>query len=74
MNLDPCRNITCMYHSHCEASSPWQFACVCEDSCPSYEEQVCASDGRTFNNLCFATARNLYNTWKLYKLPSRKLH
>ncbi|XP_078381905.1 uncharacterized protein LOC144664627 isoform X2 [Oculina patagonica] len=49
---DPCTNVTCKYHSHCVASSPRQFTCVCEDNCPSYEEQVCASNGRTFKNLC----------------------
>ncbi|XP_078382508.1 uncharacterized protein LOC144665195 isoform X2 [Oculina patagonica] len=51
-DLDPCTNVTCKYHSHCEALAPHQFTCVCEDSCPSYEEQVCASNGRTFQNLC----------------------
>ncbi|KAL9963348.1 hypothetical protein ACROYT_G032545 [Oculina patagonica] len=51
-DLDPCTNASCKYHSHCVALSPHQFTCVCEDSCPSYEEQVCASNGRTFKNLC----------------------
>ncbi|KAJ7369281.1 hypothetical protein OS493_040064 [Desmophyllum pertusum] len=41
------------------ASSPDQFTCVCENSCPSYEEQVCASNGRTFKQLVLAKARNL---------------
>lgn len=52
LDLDPCTNVTCEYHSHCIALAPHQYACVCEDSCPSYEEQVCASNGRTFDNLC----------------------
>ncbi|XP_078382502.1 uncharacterized protein LOC144665191 isoform X2 [Oculina patagonica] len=51
-DLDPCRNSSCKYHSYCVASSPNQFTCVCESSCPSYEEQVCASNGRTFTNIC----------------------
>jgi len=51
-DLDPCTNASCKYYSHCVASSPHQFTCVCENSCPSYEEQVCASNGRTFTNLC----------------------
>ncbi|XP_078382811.1 uncharacterized protein LOC144665431 [Oculina patagonica] len=51
-DLDPCTNASCKYHSHCVASSPHQFTCVCEDSCPSYEEQVCTSNGRTFKNVC----------------------
>ena len=52
LDLDPCTNVTCEYHSHCIALAPHQYACVCEDNCPSYEEQVCASNGRTFDNLC----------------------
>ena len=52
LDLDPCTDVTCEYHSHCIALAPHQHACVCEDSCPSYEEQVCASNGRTFDNLC----------------------
>ena len=52
LDLDPCTNTSCKYYSHCVASSPHQYTCVCENSCPSYEEQVCASNGRTFTNLC----------------------
>ena len=51
-DLDPCTNASCKYHSHCVALSPNRFTCVCESSCPSYEEQVCTSNGRTFPNLC----------------------
>ncbi|CAH3104297.1 unnamed protein product [Pocillopora meandrina] len=51
-DLDPCSNASCKYHSHCVSLSPNQFTCACEGSCPSYEEQVCASNGRTFTNLC----------------------
>ncbi|KAL9961213.1 hypothetical protein ACROYT_G030116 [Oculina patagonica] len=51
-DLDPCTNSSCKYHSHCVALSSHQFTCVCESTCPSYEEQVCASNGRTFKNLC----------------------
>ena len=52
LDLDPCRNVSCKYHSHCVALSPRRFTCRCESSCPSYEEQFCASNGRTFRNLC----------------------
>lgn len=52
LDLDPRRNVTCHYESHCVPLAPHQFSCRCEDSCPSYEEQVCASNGRTFTNLC----------------------
>lgn len=51
-DLDPCTNVTCEYHSHCISLAPHRYACVCEENCPSYEEQVCASNGRTFDNLC----------------------
>ncbi|XP_022786569.1 uncharacterized protein LOC111326757 [Stylophora pistillata] len=51
-DLDPCTNVSCKYHSHCVALSVNQSTCACENSCPSYEEQVCASNGRTFTNLC----------------------
>ena len=44
-DLDPCTNASCKYHSHCVALSPNRFTCACESSCPSYEEQVCASNG-----------------------------
>jgi len=52
LDLDPCRNATCKYHSPCVSIAPHQFACRCKDNCPSYEEQVCASNGRTYTNLC----------------------
>ena len=52
LDLDPCNNAGCKHYSDCEASSPQQFSCVCESSCPSYEEQVCATNGRTFRNMC----------------------
>ena len=52
LDLHPCTYTICKYHSHCVASSPSQVSCVCENSCPSYEEQVCASNGRTFKNVC----------------------
>ncbi|XP_078382504.1 uncharacterized protein LOC144665192 isoform X1 [Oculina patagonica] len=51
-DLDPCTNAICKYHSHGVALSPHRCTCVCENSCPSYEEQVCASNGRTFRNFC----------------------
>nr|XP_058961641.1 uncharacterized protein LOC131788567 [Pocillopora verrucosa] len=51
-DLEPCRNVSCEYHSHCVALGPQQVTCRCESSCPSFEEQVCASNGRTFRNLC----------------------
>nr|XP_058960676.1 uncharacterized protein LOC131787615 [Pocillopora verrucosa] len=52
-DLDPCRDINCTYESFCYAYTPWKYACICKDDCPSYEEQVCASNGRTFKNMCF---------------------
>ncbi|KAL9961211.1 hypothetical protein ACROYT_G030114 [Oculina patagonica] len=51
-DLDPCRDINCTYHSYCKAYTPVRYACICQEHCPSYEEQVCGSNGRTFKNLC----------------------
>ena len=51
-DFDPCTNASCKYYGYCQALSPQTFACVCESSCPSYEELVCASNGRTFRNMC----------------------
>ncbi|XP_078382499.1 uncharacterized protein LOC144665190 isoform X3 [Oculina patagonica] len=51
-DLDPCRDIICTYHSYCKAFTKVKHDCICEENCPSYEEQVCGSNGRTFDNLC----------------------
>ncbi|XP_066023267.1 uncharacterized protein [Pocillopora verrucosa] len=51
-DLHPCIDIECEKFGHCVAISPHEYTCQCNTSCPSYEEQVCASNGRTFSNLC----------------------
>ena len=51
-DLDPCRDIICTYHSYCKAYTPERYDCICEENCPTFEEQVCGSNGRTFDNLC----------------------
>ncbi|XP_068735671.1 uncharacterized protein [Montipora capricornis] len=51
-DYDPCNNASCKYHSKPVALSPQRCDCVCESSCPSYQEEMCASNGRTFRNLC----------------------
>ena len=52
LDLHPCIDIECEKFAHCVAISPHEYTCRCNTSCPSYEEQVCASNGRTFSNLC----------------------
>ena len=52
LDLDPCIDVTCHYHSHCEAFGPHDARCVCVNSCPSYKEPVCSSNGTTYDNKC----------------------
>ncbi|XP_015771384.1 PREDICTED: uncharacterized protein LOC107349712 [Acropora digitifera] len=51
-NLDPCFNTNCTRYGKPVAYSPQRCECVCETSCPSYREEMCASNGRTFRNFC----------------------
>ncbi|XP_068736600.1 uncharacterized protein [Montipora capricornis] len=51
-DYDPCNNASCKYYSKPVALSSQRCDCVCESSCPSYQEEMCASNGRTFRNLC----------------------
>ena len=52
LDLHPCIDIECEKFAHCVAISPHEYTCQCNTSSPSYEEKVCASNGRTFSNLC----------------------
>ena len=51
-DLDPCIDVTCHYHCLCKAFGPHDARCVAEDSCPSYQEPVCSSNGTTYDNEC----------------------
>ncbi|CAH3179854.1 unnamed protein product [Porites lobata] len=51
-DLDPCIDVTCYYYSFCKAFGPHDARCVCVDSCPSYKEPVCSSNGTTYDNRC----------------------
>ncbi|KAL9961075.1 hypothetical protein ACROYT_G029956 [Oculina patagonica] len=51
-DLDPCINVTCGYHCMCKAFGPHDGRCVPVDSCPSYEDPVCSSNGTTYDNEC----------------------
>ncbi|CAH3153756.1 unnamed protein product, partial [Porites evermanni] len=51
-DLDPCIDVTCHYHSLCKAFGPHDARCVCLESCPTYKEPVCSSNGTTYDNKC----------------------
>ena len=51
-DLDPCIDVTCHYHCLCKAFGPNDARCVAVDSCPSYQEPVCSSNGTTYDNEC----------------------
>lgn len=51
-DLDPCIDKTCDYFAVCKAFGPKDARCVCVDTCPSYNEPVCSSNGTTYENEC----------------------
>ena len=51
-DLDPCNEVTCGHYGHCKAFGPHDARCVCVNSCPSYQEPICSSNGTTYNNKC----------------------
>ena len=51
-DLDPCIDVVCDYHAICKAFGPFDARCVCIDSCPSYQEPICSSNGTTYDNKC----------------------
>ncbi|XP_022809824.1 uncharacterized protein LOC111346825, partial [Stylophora pistillata] len=51
-DLDPCNNVVCHYHCLCKAFGPFDARCVSVESCPSYQEPVCSSNGSTYDNEC----------------------
>ena len=51
-DLDPCIDFTCYYHCLCKAFGPNDARCVSVESCPSYQEPVCSSNGSTYDNEC----------------------
>ncbi len=51
-DLDPCINVTCPFHCLCKAVGLDDARCVSADSCPSYQEPVCSSNGTTYDNEC----------------------
>ena len=52
IDLDPCIDVTCHYHCLCKAFGPNDARCVAVNSCPSYQEPVCSSNGTTYDNEC----------------------
>ena len=52
IDLDPCLDVVCEKFAVCRAFGPYDARCVCVTDCPSVEQNVCASNGRSFNNIC----------------------
>ena len=36
----------------CKSFGPFDARCICLDTCPSYEEPLCSSNGTTYDNEC----------------------
>ena len=51
-DLHPCIPIRCRFYGICEAIDEKSAKCVCPKSCPSYEAPVCASNGKSYGNMC----------------------
>ncbi|XP_001623878.3 uncharacterized protein LOC5502715 [Nematostella vectensis] len=51
-DIHPCLNVTCEYFAECEAFAADDAQCVCPSKCPAYIDQVCGTNGQTFDNLC----------------------
>lgn len=52
-DLDPCISVTCQYYGQCQASSPVEAHCACKTGRPTFEDHVCGSNGKTYQNHCF---------------------
>ena len=52
LDLDPCLDVTCDYHCLCKAFAHHDARCVSVDSCPSFQEPICSSNGTTYDNNC----------------------
>ena len=50
--LDPCLNVTCDKFAVCRAYGAYDARCVCVTNCPKTEQNLCASHGKSYNNLC----------------------
>lgn len=52
-DLDPCISVTCQYYGQCQASSPVEAHCARKTGRPTFEDHVCGSNGKTYQNHCF---------------------
>ncbi|XP_032232381.2 uncharacterized protein LOC116614912 [Nematostella vectensis] len=51
-DLHPCLTVNCGNHASCQAYSSSDVRCECPKSCPVYQEEYCANDGKTYSNMC----------------------
>ncbi|XP_078366590.1 uncharacterized protein LOC144650724 isoform X3 [Oculina patagonica] len=53
---NPCENTLCSYpHPVCKVVKG-KATCQCRQNCPAHHDPVCASDGRTYDNMCMLEA------------------
>ncbi|EDO49493.1 predicted protein [Nematostella vectensis] len=50
--LNPCENMQCTHYATCKAYGPKDARCECAESCPTYDDERCGSDGVTYKNDC----------------------
>ncbi|CAH3143439.1 unnamed protein product, partial [Pocillopora meandrina] len=51
-DIDPCLGVYCPSFGVCKTYSAHEARCVCNDSCPSYQDPVCSANGTTYDNEC----------------------
>ena len=51
-DLHPCVDIKCPYYATCKAKSASEHECICDFSCPSFEDYLCSAQGVTYSNQC----------------------
>jgi len=50
--VNPCNLLSCNYGQECSIDNQGIAECVCPTSCEPLVRPVCATDGKTYDNLC----------------------